>query len=360
MHSEQDDLRKASNGAGRSATVGGGTFRIGSRSRKEREEGSAGIRTMEAVVCPVCHQQNQPSDAYCFECGFLLSMKFEDNSVLPSLEELAKHPHLEDALGRTYTLRPGINTLGRENTDILLPDRSVSRYHSIIVFDEERSIFSVEDSGSTNGTTLNGDPLPANKPKPLSPGDRLSFGNIVLRFVAEGMAQTNPNVPQIIRDVPLLPDLPDETTLPTGIRPEHEPGEAAARLVMVRGHGEAEYLLNQGMNTIGRHADNNICLTGDRYVSGHHAKIEVDDDLFLLLDLGSTNGTFLNGLRLTTNTAIAISDGDEVLIGGNLFEFHKLDAPSFEGSLAERTLLGAPSFEHLSAGVIGGEPPSSV
>ena len=46
--------------------------------------------------------------------------------------------------------------------------------------------------------------------------------------------------------------------------------------------------------TIGRAQDNDI-IFGEKTVSGHHAKIVVDGDRFMIKDLGSTNGTRVNG-----------------------------------------------------------------
>jgi pSer/pThr/pTyr-binding forkhead associated (FHA) protein len=295
------------------------------------------------VVCPVCQLKNPDAETFCAECGFLLTSKLEDFAALPSSDDLASYPHLEDASGRNYPLRPGVNTLGRENTDILIVDRSVSRYHGMIVYDEERNIFSVEDTGSTNGSQVNGEPLGTHNPRPIRPGDNLTFGNIALRFVAGGSGAVNATVPESLEPV--------ETTLPNASKLISS--DPLGRLLLLRGNGPREVLLEPGVTTIGRTADNKVCLNDDKYVSGHHAKIEADGDLFLLLDVGSTNGTFLNGLRMTTNTAIAISDSDEVLIGGLLFQFHRLTEQIHTGSDGEPTLLGAPSFDHLSAATIG-------
>ena len=44
---------------------------------------------------------------------------------------------------------------------------------------------------------------------------------------------------------------------------------------------------------IGRGYDNDICLVGDEEVSSHHAQITFENEQFKLMDLGSTNGTFV-------------------------------------------------------------------
>ena len=58
------------------------------------------------------------------------------------------------------------------------------------------------------------------------------------------------------------------------------------------------------------------------YVSGNHAQITFENDKFVLTDLGSTNGTKVNGLRLTANVPCPLSEGDEVTIGQTTFIFH--------------------------------------
>ena len=50
--------------------------------------------------------------------------------------------------------------------------------------------------------------------------------------------------------------------------------------------------------TIGRSDDNVIVLDGDDYASGHHARIESGLDGTWLIDLGSTNGTYVNAERV--------------------------------------------------------------
>jgi hypothetical protein len=57
--------------------------------------------------------------------------------------------------------------------------------------------------------------------------------------------------------------------------------------------------LDGPITTIGRAADNDIVLIGQR-VSKHHAEVQQDGEQYMLRDLASTNGTFVNGQRLRT------------------------------------------------------------
>src|SRR5258708_20747076 len=53
----------------------------------------------------------------------------------------------------------------------------------------------------------------------------------------------------------------------------------------------------------------------DAGVSRRHAAIYPHDNALLLRDLGSTNGTFLNGFSLDRNKSYKLSDGDEIELG---------------------------------------------
>ncbi len=61
------------------------------------------------------------------------------------------------------------------------------------------------------------------------------------------------------------------------------------------------------MLKIGRSDDCQLVLDDD-YVSTRHARIYASDDGFLVEDLGSTNGTFLNDQRISTPTPFTLSD----------------------------------------------------
>jgi hypothetical protein len=65
--------------------------------------------------------------------------------------------------------------------------------------------------------------------------------------------------------------------------------------------------------TIGRASNNDVALGADEYASSRHARIEPRRDGVWISDVGSTNGTFVNGIRLTRERRLA--PGDVVRIG---------------------------------------------
>jgi hypothetical protein len=68
---------------------------------------------------------------------------------------------------------------------------------------------------------------------------------------------------------------------------------------------EAE--LAAGMVLIGRGADCQLILDDD-YVSTRHARVVAGDSGLYIEDLGSTNGTYVNGMRISAPTTITLSD----------------------------------------------------
>lgn len=117
------------------------------------------------------------------------------------------------------------------------------------------------------------------------------------------------------------PPPPDATgfhsAMGTGVHEVAPP--AAPRLIIRRMEGQRagmQYDL-PARTTLGR-GDVEIAFE-DPYASSRHARIEVRGGSAVLEDLGSTNGTYLNGERLEGPQALR--SGDEIAIGDTLFEF---------------------------------------
>jgi pSer/pThr/pTyr-binding forkhead associated (FHA) protein len=73
--------------------------------------------------------------------------------------------------------------------------------------------------------------------------------------------------------------------------------------------------------TIGRSEDNAVPLDGDEFASAHHARIEAARDGVWILDLNSTNGTWVNGERLDGRHRLR--QGDVVQIGDTELRFEQ-------------------------------------
>jgi pSer/pThr/pTyr-binding forkhead associated (FHA) protein len=96
------------------------------------------------------------------------------------------------------------------------------------------------------------------------------------------------------------------------------------RLVVVESSALEEgdiYTLDSKALTIGRGDDNDLPLDGDEYASSRHARFEPRRDGVYVEDVGSTNGTFVNGIRLTGDRRLVA--GDVIRIGETDLRFEK-------------------------------------
>lgn len=72
--------------------------------------------------------------------------------------------------------------------------------------------------------------------------------------------------------------------------------------------------------TIGRTPDNQL-IVNDAKASSHHAEIRPDDQGYSITDLGSTNGTFVNGQRLIPHMGRHLNNGDAIRIGDTQYNY---------------------------------------
>ena len=84
------------------------------------------------------------------------------------------------------------------------------------------------------------------------------------------------------------------------------------KLILASEGGPRVICLEQRRLTVGRAADQDLCLT-DRKISGSHAILEVHAGGYRLRDLGSTNGTYLNGVLVAGTKQLRL--GDEIMFG---------------------------------------------
>lgn len=263
------------------------------------------------VTCPVCKTETSAIDGFCEECGFALEGA-EAMQELPSLE-VPELPTLVDAAGNVYTLRPGVNTVGRLNADVLLADPSVSRSHARILV--QNGSVTVEDVGSTNGTFVNGQKLTPQVPVPLTDGAEITFGGTKLTLRMPGAAPAAPPAPEpsLVASVPATQTLTVTAEEEVGAGPAEEE-EAEAVAYWCSDDGTMRIPLSPGMYTIGRRPSNHIVIP-DPYVSGNHAILLVEPDLVNIEDVGSTNGTFVDDTKLIPHVAAPLPFGVKVQIG---------------------------------------------
>ncbi|HLK58505.1 MAG TPA: FHA domain-containing protein [Chthonomonadaceae bacterium] len=293
------------------------------------------------TTCPVCKSTTPLMEPYCGDCGFLLTSPPAEELSLPSEEApVAELVDLQD--GRRFRLRMGVNTVGRQGTDVLVNDGTVSRNHATITISD--SGITVEDLGSSNGTKVGDLRLGANQPTNAAPGTPLRFGNwrVMLEKggVGAGSAEATVMVGADDRTLVGAPPTDDRTMVgtPGGAAASPVAAEAAAPIVpegpvvawlrKEEGPG-ADIAITEGTLTIGRRTGNTLVLTGDNYISGRHAELTTNTIGTYLTDVGSTNGTGVNGQKLTPNERQPLLEGDIIQLGQTRYRFEEV-APAAE------------------------------
>lgn len=144
------------------------------------------------------------------------------------------------------------------------------------------------------------------------------FGQRARRMVAPAATQSAP-APQPAASAPA--PAPAPATEPVT---RAEPAATAAtpkRLVITSGPREGvEIDLPAEQLTIGRSSESGLVIRDD-YTSTHHARLMLWDANWVIQDLDSTNGTFLDGTRVTLPTAVP--PGTPVTIGTTTFELRR-------------------------------------
>ncbi len=150
------------------------------------------------MECPNCGRSLPTDSGVCPDCGF--EVESEPTTTYVPVDP-AGHPALSrdeaahvhgisgyalvvergPRAGMTWVLPPGTTTVGRHpDNDIFLDDVTVSRHHCRLVADAEG--LTLEDSGSTNGTYVNGERVDRHR---LLAGDEVIVGKFHL-IVAHG------------------------------------------------------------------------------------------------------------------------------------------------------------------------------
>jgi ABC-2 type transport system ATP-binding protein len=209
-----------------------------------------------------------------------------------------------EGAGREYPLT-GPVLIGRDpNADVVVADDEVSTRHaSFMVVDGGAA---VEDLGSTNGTYVNGQRVTGSRQ--LAAGDRVRLGATVVevRGLAAAPAPAQPGTPVaqpvVAQQATRAKEIP---TLPV--------------LVFVAGQQAGNEVPVGGQVVIGRDpgvAD--VVLDQDADISRRHATFARAGTGLTLQDLGSTNGTLVNGHRL--QYAVSLSTGDQVQMGSTVID----------------------------------------
>ena len=188
-------------------------------------------------------------------------------------------------------LEDGVYMIGRDPgcTLQLVSDR-ISREHARVIVHDDSVV--VEDIGSSNGIYFDGR---RTREHVVADGDYVFVDPFVLEFRVKHVDPVlfSPRPTVTMRRAPRIVRLTDEPKAPNTVR------------------------LDRDVVSIGRGSDRAVHID-DRACSRHHAEIQRLGGRWILRDLESANGTWLNGKRVVE---ASLEDGDELRIGATLFRF---------------------------------------
>lgn len=154
-----------------------------------------------------------------------------------------------------------------------------------------------------------------------------------------GISEMRPQIsgsgirPANITSVGILPlvQSPDPEIEPADQNDQKSKGSHATLIIERGASVDTEFTLSAEESNIGRwDADNGIfpdvdldAHDPDAKVSRRHARILFRNNIYMVEDLGSTNGTFINrGRRLLPGSPQVLSEGDEIIVGKTFLRFH--------------------------------------
>ena len=147
---------------------------------------------------------------------------------------------------------------------------------------------------------------------------------------------------------------PQGTESQNGAARDSAPKNSGFGRVIVRplqGGGEArEYALTGQPVSIGRSPSCEIILDQDQLTSRRHALLRYDGARYTVVDLGSSNGTFVNNAEI--RDATPLTDGDRIIVGEHELLFSTTAGAA--GAIAPVDLNGAPPSSPL--GITGQQP----
>jgi len=237
--------------------------------------------------------------------------------------------------GKEYTVPSSGLSFGREaSCDVVVAENEVSRRHAEIAPGEQGYV--VRDL-SANGVFVNGERVQGSQR--LARSDVLRIGSEEFRFYADVLAAGPTPVmsqPATPAPAPVPPPARDREaeraammSAPTPLaQPAYEDPRPVLGSLETLNEGPTKgtkFSLRTPLVHVGRGAHNDVRLN-DESVSETHAKLQKRDDGWYAVDMGSTNGTYVGGTRITGERRL---DGSpDVRFGGMKLRFTAAAAPA--------------------------------
>ncbi|WP_072391916.1 FHA domain-containing protein [Hyphomicrobium sp. CS1GBMeth3] len=203
-------------------------------------------------------------------------------------------------------------TIGRgPGVDIVVPDDAISKAHARLVCDRANDSLRITDLASSNGTFVDGARIAEEE---ASPGALLRFGTVEFKLVREPRARSSVEKHELEGGAWMLSGFdPSGRAMQFELRPAKElaSGEptAAASWTIGRDPARVDFVIE------------------DKSVSAQHAEILYNPGQSLRLrDLGSMNGTRLDGVSIGNGTATLSRTGHEIAFGLAVLRLSRLSA----------------------------------
>jgi len=221
--------------------------------------------------------------------------------LLPSVTfEKSQYRLVESKTGLVVEIPERGATLGRERAcDIVVAGQGVSRRHATIQPVGEGYLLTDQ---SSNGTQVNGTKLTG--PHSLRPGDAIMIGVTEFRWEAKAKERPRPmpkpgDATELVSSVQSRTPVV-EVSVPLSAKPATaEPFASSPVLATLsnRSLWRKEFRIERPVASIGRGDQNDVRIVHES-VSASHATLVRKGDTWFVLDLGSSNGTFVDGLRV--------------------------------------------------------------
>jgi pSer/pThr/pTyr-binding forkhead associated (FHA) protein len=201
--------------------------------------------------------------------------------------------------GKEYAVPDTGLIIGRDaGCDVVVPRNEVSRRHAELAPTEDGYV--VRDT-SSNGVYVNGERIQGSHR--LARADVIRVGGEEFRFYADVLDPTPPSGSEATKEgVVLRSDSPAPSLANTLFNQRLvETPQATLAVLEVLNEGPSKgirYSIRTPLAQVGRGASNEVRLT-DESVSELHAKLQQRDDGWYVVDMNSTNGTYVGGSRVT-------------------------------------------------------------
>lgn len=236
------------------------------------------------------------------------------------------HIMLGDKEESQFNIEKDLIEIGRKNdNDLVLDDDEISRRHAQLKKTGDE--YQIIDLGSENGVLVNNKRVTR---QTIHHNDSITIGRYNVIFKTEEGAAKRQDARTRVRRISTLgatseqkmesSETSKKSTGREGSRPQATAilkSPMGGRLIIESGTNKGEEFNLSNGATIGRNKTCDFTLD-DTHASGSHARFQITDKKTKIIDLGSSNGTIVNGTKIDVHT---LSNNDKIQIGKTILRF---------------------------------------